>query len=433
MVAPRCRSPWLGLAALALLAVPAPGQPAPEEKAPLKKPPVAWPANPMDPASMIRDIAEGLGKITLPPHFYSVTMGTDPWVPAVPYLGNLMRESMAPRRPPSRDLETWGGARPRDAGAFGNGWPLDLTVLAIEDYEARGCEQPVHHGARACAEAIAQAWRQEQGGSLFLAPVAEVLLDERVTAGEFAGPHPRAFRESDLVLFSGHGSEDGPFLGWGQAGPRMVPANYDWSGGRAKWFVNSSCLGLSDGRGALTPDVDLLVEGNQGRDRDGNSVPPLGGWGKPMGKDSADKDRLHAIFGYKSISWFNPDSRQSGQAPQRPAIFERRLDRRWEDYPAYLFIKALMGSDTTLEAQGLPRGMGDLWMFCADFQFRMTGIPGSMPAVLAYRAEGRGDSGQVLDYYHESFHAPFPSPGRLGEGYALSFTCLAQVYGTPEF
>ncbi|HLO67213.1 MAG TPA: hypothetical protein VK188_09365 [Holophaga sp.] len=68
-----------------------------------------------------------------------------------------------------------------------------------------------------------------------------------------------------------------------------------------------------------------------------------------------------------------------------------------------------------------------------DFQFRMTGIPGSMPAVLAYRAEGREDGSPVLDYYHESFHAPFPSPGRLGDGYVLSFKCRSQIYGTPEF
>ncbi|HLO67214.1 MAG TPA: hypothetical protein VK188_09370 [Holophaga sp.] len=364
MMEPRCRSRRLGgartrLAGLLLLAVPALAQPAPEEKAPSKNPHAAAPAIAMDPASLVRSLAEGLGKLTLPSSFCGGVAVSDPWIPAGnPYLGSFMKDLVAPRRAPSRDLETWGGARPQDAGAFGNGYPFDLTVLAIEDYQARGGQQPTHRGVRACAEAIAQAWKQEQGASLLLAPRVEVLLDERVTAAEFTGAHPRAFRESDLVLFIGHGSETGPFLGWGQAGPGMAPANYAWSGGRAKWFINASCLGLSDGRGALTPDVDLLVEGNQGRDRDGNSVPPLGGWGKPMGKDSADKDRLHAIFGYKSISWFNPDSRQSGQAPQRPAIFERRLDRRWEDYPAYLFIKALMGSDTTLEAQGLPRGMG---------------------------------------------------------------------------
>jgi len=345
-----------------------------------------------------------------------------------------MKDLMRPRRASPSDAGAWKGDRPWDEGAYGNGYPLDLTVLAIEDYASRGSSGPVRAGMLRCAEAMAEEWKRTTTGSLFLHPRATVLKDGQVTARHFTGDHPWAFQESDMVVFCGHGTSQGPWLGQAEGTSLMAPANYAWSGGRSKWFVNHSCQGLFDGGFFGEPDSHLLTVGNAGRDGAGNPVPELGGWGKAMGWESAIKDRLHAIFGYRSLSWFNGDSRQREPSQECPAALEFRRGRNWEAYPAFTFIKALMNSDKALEEQGLPKGMGDLWMYCVNFQYRMTGIPGVAPAVFAYRTEDRDDPGRpLLDYFDESFHAPFPSPGRLESRHVLVLKCRTQVFGTPEF
>lgn len=437
---------WKGLACLAMMSVPALAQPATEEKAPAGAARTSAasahsvvPAtdsgglDPKDPAEWMRQLRKHLEGLTLPEHVYKVSVSPDPW-PINAYLGNFMNDMIVPRRPPSKAIESWGGSRPSDEGAFGNGHPLDLTVLAIEDYLSRGSSGPVHEGALRCADAIAEAWKQPHGGSLLFLPWAKVLKDGDVTPGQFTGAFPFAFWGSDMVVFIGHGSPQGPWLGDAGEDALMVPDNYNWSGGQAKWFVNSSCKGLYDGRCCGEPDSNLLTFGNQGRDRAGHSVPEWGGWGKAMGLGTGAKDRLHAIFGFRSMSWFNCDRRRQERSWECPRVLEPHLGRHWEAYPAYTFIKALMCSEKTLAEQGLPTGMGDLWMYCANFQYRMTGVSGSAPAVHAYQAEVRDEPSRVLlDYYDESFHAPFPSPGRLGDAHVLVLKCRTQVFGTPEF
>jgi hypothetical protein len=190
------------------------------------------------------------------PPLFKFSGGLLPGSPLAPldFKGGFLAGLNAPQRPAPKEVETWQGPRPEDTGAYADGFPQKLLILAIEDYQARGDVRPNHKDVLKCAQDIQETWRTSGKGPLNEHPVPVTFLDGQVTPEIFVGPSPVCSRY-DLVLFMGHSSPEGPWLGEGERSALMRTSNYHWSGGTTK------CLGTLWRR----PSRVCLGRGERGR------------------------------------------------------------------------------------------------------------------------------------------------------------------------
>jgi hypothetical protein len=289
------------------------------------------------------------------------------------------------------------GTCPDETGAYAYGKPMSLMLATLED--DRAC------GEGRCPPRAGNAWStliehwQTQGVRNREQPMAVHYGDGAVTSGLFAG-HGVVGTRFDLVLFEGRGTPQGPWLGAAEA-EAMQPSHYHWSGGQTKWFLNASSLGLQE-------------DGAAGLSR----------WNQVMGDAPQIQDRLHAILGYRSLTWRDWKARVQARFGGRRACAPEDLTA------AHAFLKLNLRSGNELKAEGKRHTIGATWFEAGNLRFAFTGACSEVPGVYAWLAQaGEGKARTTLDYGEESFHAPWPSPGRLGPGYALSLKCRYQTFG----
>jgi hypothetical protein len=225
-----------------------------------------------------------------------------------------------------------------------------------------------------------------------------------VTPGLFAG-HGVVGTRFDLVLYLGPGTPEGPWLGEAAAAA-MQTRNYHWSGGDTKWFLGASSRGLQE-RGA--PGAGTLNR-----------------WNQAMGDAPLVKDRLHALLGYRSPCWDGWGHRVRTRLGGRSSC---ALPPEAQAEPAEAFLALNLRSAEERSALGGPQGIGATWLHAASLRFALTGACSESPAVYAWMAHQEG--APPFNYFDEAFQAPFPSPGRLGPGYALSLRGRYQTFGGP--
>ncbi|NTV76019.1 MAG: hypothetical protein HGA66_17670 [Holophaga sp.] len=324
---------------------------------------------------------------------------------------------LAPPPPPDNPVsrlpvEAWKGPRPDDQGAFAHGEPVSLLVAAIQDYRARGDTRENHRDVLKGYREIAERWQTAALGSK-PRPFVGYYEDGAVNPGLFAGPGALCTR-FDLVLFGGHGSAHGPWLG-AHEDKHMNPDHYNWSGDRMRWFVNASCNGLYDGKDGGEPDALALSR-----------------WDKAMGHTPPMADRLHALLAFRSHSFQTWDVSASGGS--WISSWSYSTEGRYRINPVSLFIGLLLRSDNEAKASGEPHTIGEAWFHAARQNFAFNGSTGLEPGVYAWVAtRGTGPTKETLDYFEESFHAPFPSPGRLDPAYELALKCRYLTIGKPVF
>ena len=304
--------------------------------------------------------------------------------------------------------EEWGGPRPDDKGPYANGQPVSLMVASIEDYVSRNDDRPNQPQVNLTSQDVADHWKSQADPNKGM-PVVNTFFDGQVSSSMFVGTGAQC-TNYDMVIYSGHGNSDGPWLGEIPDNKYMVPCNYDWSSGITKWFINCSCGNLSDG----PMDEEYLTKI----------------WGQAMGLNSPFKNRLHSYMGYRSdsVSVFDGEFSLGGIGHGSTSGLYTCNARR-------IFVNILMHSDNECKAAKYPMTIGEIWLAAnaKQWSWRAAG-KGIAPAILNwYAVKTTGGSPVVYDYFLESFHAPFPGPGALGPEFTLQLKAHSQNFGNPIF
>ena len=170
-------------------------------------------------------------------------------------------------------------------------------------------------------------------------------------AEKFAGKNAKC-TEFDMVLFSGHSSQNGPWLGSVADQANMVPANYHWSSGKTKWFINAGCMGLFDKQ--TNPGEKAKME-------------ELLHWNQAMGHTPATPSRLHALIGFRSLGYTTTDIHYKDR------FVSGSITGRYTANAHRVFMHLLMIEDKAKAENQKPVKMGDTWFFAAAFQWKTFG------------------------------------------------------------
>ena len=296
-------------------------------------------------------------------------------------------------------------------GAYIKDKPQSLLIAGIEDYQARKDSRPNHTEVHRTGNDIAGFWTSVARPALGL-PRVEHLKDGQVTSALFTGKNAKC-TEYDLVLFSGHGSPDGPWLGNVPDQGSMVPANYHWSSGKTKWFINAGCLGLFDK--VTTPNAGANME-------------ELKAWQQAMGHDPSSPSRLHGLMGFRSLGYQTVDFKFKNQWGSGS------VSGGYTANPHRIFIHMLMIDEKAKAEAQKPVKMGDTWFFAAASQWACFGTDGgSTPGYLRWIVKNKSDQSVAYDYFNETFSDPYPDPASFASSHDTELLCDYQTFGKPRF